>query len=68
MINKIDFLNGVLSNIQFHISHIEDAISNTELYPVPENKILQDLSISLIDFMSQKEAVQAEIEALTNIV
>ena len=66
MINKIEIITERISNIQFHIDHVNDVMANPGLYPTPDNKNEVDLSQYLQNLESIKQALQAEKEALTN--
>lgn len=66
MINKIEIIEERISNIQFHINHVNHVIANPELYPTPDNKTQANLSQYLQDLTSAKQALEAEKEALTN--
>jgi hypothetical protein len=66
MIDKLNIIEGRISNIQFHIDHANHAISNPELYKIPEGKDEVNLIEYLQDLMSKKRALEAEKETLTN--
>ena len=66
MINKIEIIEERISNIQFHIDHVNNVMANPGLYPTPDNKAEVDLVQYLQDLMSTKQALEAEKEALTN--
>ena len=66
MINKIEIITERISNIQFHIDHVNHVMANPGLYPTPDNKNEVDLSQYLQNLESIKQALQAEKEALTN--
>jgi hypothetical protein len=66
MINKIEIIEERISNIQFHIDHVNHVMANPGLYPAPNNKAEVDLVQYLQDLMSTKQALEAEKEALTN--
>jgi hypothetical protein len=66
MINKIEIIEERISNIQFHIDHVNHVMANPELYNTPENKTEVDLTQYLKDLTSIKQALEAKKEALTN--
>lgn len=66
MINKIEIITERISNIQFHIDHVNNVMANPGLYPTPNNKSEVDLVQYLQDLMSAKQALEAEKQALTN--
>jgi hypothetical protein len=66
MINKIEIITERISNIQFHIDHVNHVMANPELYNTPDNKTEVDLTQYLKDLTSIKQALEAEKEALTN--
>lgn len=66
MINKIEIITERISNIQFHIDHVNHVMSNPELYTTPDNKTQVDLVQYLKDLTSIKQALEAEKETLTN--
>jgi D-ribose pyranose/furanose isomerase RbsD len=66
MINKIEIITEKISNIQFHIDHVNNVMANPGLYPIPDNKNEVDLVQYLQDLMLQKEALELEKQALTN--
>ena len=66
MINKIEIIEERISNIQFHIDHVNHVMANPGLYPTPNNKAEVDLVQYLQDLMLQKEALELEKQALTN--
>jgi hypothetical protein len=66
MINKIEIIMERISNIQFHIDHVNNVMANPGLYPTSNNKSEVDLVQYLQDLMSTKQALEAEKEALTN--
>ena len=66
MIDKINIIDQRLSNIQFHIDHVNHVMANPELYETPDNKTQVNLNDYLQDLMSKKETLEAEKQALTN--
>jgi len=66
MINKIEIITERISNIQFHIDHVNHVMANPELYNTPDNKNEVDLAQYLKDLTSIKQALEAQKEALTN--
>ena len=68
MINKIDMIDERISNIQFHIDHVNNVIANPDMQFVPDGKIGVDLRLYLQDLVSVKQALEAEKQALTNQV
>ena len=66
MINKIEIIEERISNIQFHIDHVNHVMANPELYNTPDNKNEVDLAQYLKDLTSIKQALEAKKEALTN--
>lgn len=66
MMNKIGIIEERISNIQFHINHVNHVMSNPGLYPTPDNKTQVNLSQYLQNLESTKQALEAEKEALTN--
>jgi hypothetical protein len=66
MINKIEIIEERISNIQFHIDHVNNVMANPELYNTPENKAEVNLSQYLQDLESIKQALEIEKQSLTN--
>ena len=66
MIDKISIIVEKVSNIQFHIDHVNHVMSNPELYNTPNNKTEVNLAEYLQDLMNAKQALEAEKRALTN--
>lgn len=66
MINKIEMIEERISNIQFHIDHVNHVMANLGLYPTPDNKTEVNLVQYLQDLTSEKQALEADKEALTN--
>ena len=66
MINKIDIITERISNIQFHIDHVNHVMNNLGLYSTPSNKNEVNLIQYLQDLTSVKQALEAEKETLTN--
>lgn len=66
MINKIKIIDGRISNIQFHIDHVNNAIDNPDMQFVPDGKIGVNLELYLQDLVSVKQALESEKQALTN--
>jgi hypothetical protein len=66
MINKIEIITKRISNIQFHIDHVNHVIDNPGMYNTPSNKTEVNLVQYLQDLTSAKQALEAEKEALTN--
>ena len=66
MIDKISIIVERISNIQFHIEHVNHVISNPELYSTPNNKTEVNLTEYLQDLIYAKQALETEKEALTN--
>ena len=66
MINKIEIIEERISNIQFHIDHVNHVMANPGLYPTPDNKNEVDLSQYLQNLESIKQALETEKQALTN--
>jgi Uri superfamily endonuclease len=66
MINKIDIITERISNIQFHIDHVNHVIANTGLYATPDNKTEVNLSQYLQNLESIKQSLETEKQALTN--
>jgi len=64
MINKLEIIQEHLNNIQFHINHVNHVLSSPESYTTPSNKTSLDLDTYLSDLMSQKEALEQELESL----
>lgn len=64
MINKIEIITQRISNIQFHIDHVNHVIANPELYNTPDNKTEVDLAQYLKDLTSIKQALESELSAL----
>jgi len=66
MINKIDIITERISNIQFHIDHVNHVMANPGLYATPDNKNEVNLSQYLQNLESIKQALETEKQALTN--
>jgi Uri superfamily endonuclease len=66
MINKIDIITEKISNIQFHIDHVNHAMANPVLYAIPDNKTEVNLSQYLQNLESIKQALETEKQVLTN--
>ncbi len=64
MINKIEIIEERISNIQFHIDHVNHVIANPGLYSTPDNKTEVDLSQYLQNLESAKQALEAKKESL----
>jgi hypothetical protein len=60
MINKIEIITERISNIQFHIDHVNHVMANPGLYNTPDNKTEVDLTQYLKDLTSIKKALEAE--------
>lgn len=66
MINKIDMIDERISNIQFHIDHVNNVMANPDMQFIPDGKIGVDLGLYLQDLVSVKQALEAEKQTLTN--
>jgi len=66
MINKIDIITERISNIQFHIDHVNHVMANPGLYATPDNKNEVNLSQYLQNLESIKQALETEKQVLTN--
>jgi len=66
MINKIDIITERISNIQFHIDHVNHVMANPGLYAIPDNKTEVNLSQYLQNLESIKQALETEKQVLTN--
>jgi len=66
MINKIEIIDERISNIQFHIDHVNNVMENPDMQFVPDGKIGINLELYLQDLVSVKQALEAEKQALTN--
>lgn len=66
MIDKLSIINERISNIQFHIDHVNQVMANPELYSTPSNKNEINLADYLQDLASIKQALETEKETLTN--
>ena len=55
-----------ISNIQFHIDHVNNVMANPGLQFVPDGKIGVDLGLYLQNLVSVKQALEAEKQTLTN--
>lgn len=64
MINKIEIITEKISNIQFHIDHVNNVMANPGLYPTPDNKAEVDLVQYLQDLMSAKQALLNELSQI----
>jgi hypothetical protein len=65
MINKIEIIKERISNIQFHIDHVNHVISNPGLYATPDNKTEVNLSQYLQNLESIKQSLEIEKQSLT---
>jgi hypothetical protein len=66
MIDKLAIIEEHISNIQFHIDHVNMVMANPGLYETPSNKTPENLEQYLLDLTATKQALQNEKEALTN--
>ena len=66
MINKIEMIQERISNIQFHIDHVNHVMANPGLYATPDNKTEVNLSQYLQNLESIKQALETEKQVLTN--
>ena len=66
MIDKLAIIEERISNIQFHIDHVNTVMTNPGLYETPSNKTPENLEQYLLDLTAKKQALQNEKEALTN--
>lgn len=66
MINKIEVIDERISNIQFHIDHVNNVMDNPDMQFVPDGKIGVGLELYLQDLVSVKQALEAKKQALTN--
>jgi Uri superfamily endonuclease len=66
MINKVDIITERISNIQFHIDHVNRVMANPGLYATPDNKTEVNLSQYLQNLESIKQALETEKQVLTN--
>jgi hypothetical protein len=62
--NKLEIIQEHLNNIQFHINHVNYVLTNPESYTTPANKTPLNLDTYLSDLISQKEALEQELESL----
>ena len=66
MINKIEMIEERISNIQFHIDHVNHVMANPGLYSTSDNKTQVNLSQYLQNLESIKQALETEKQVLTN--
>jgi hypothetical protein len=66
MIDKLNIIDERISNIQFHIDHVNNVMANPDMQFIPDGKIGVDLYQYLQDLVSVKQALEAEKQALTN--
>jgi len=66
MIDKLNIIEERISNIQFHIDHVNNVMANPDMQFIPDGKIGVDLYQYLQDLVSVKQALEAEKQALTN--
>ena len=66
MIDRLNIIEERVSNIQFHIEHVNSVMANPDMQFLPYGKIGVDLYQYLQDLMSAKQALEAEKQALTN--
>jgi hypothetical protein len=66
MIDKLNMIKESLSNIQFHIDHVNNVMANPDMQFIPDGKIGVDLELYLQNLVSVKQALEAEKQALTN--
>jgi hypothetical protein len=66
MIDKLAIIEERISNIQFHIDHVNTVMENPGLYETPSNKTPENLEQYLLDLTSKKQALENEKQALTN--
>ena len=66
MIDILAIIVELISNIQFHIDHVNMVMANPGLYETPSNKTPENLEQYLLDLTATKQALQNEKEALTN--
>lgn len=66
MINKIEIIEERISNIQFHIDHVNNVMANPDMQFIPDGKIGVDLEQYLQDLVSVKQALETEKQTLTN--
>jgi hypothetical protein len=66
MINRLAVIEEHISNIQFHIDHVNRVMANPGLYETPSNKNPENLEQYLLDLNAKKQALQNEKETLTN--
>lgn len=60
--DKINILNGMINNINYHISFLSLDIQENPSLDVPEKRMRQDV---LTDFLNQKMVLEEEINSLT---
>ena len=68
MINKIEIIEERISNIQFHIDHVNHVMANPDMQFIPDGKIGVDLDLYLQELVSVKQALEAEKLSLTNTI
>ena len=66
MIDKLAIIEERISNIQFHIDHLNTVMENPGLYETPSNKTPENLEQYLLDLINKKQVLEDEKEALTN--
>jgi len=66
MIDKLAIIEERISNIQFHIDHVNTVIENPGLYETPSNKTPENLEHYLSDLNAKKQALENERQTLTN--
>jgi len=66
MIDKLAIIEERISNIQFHIDHVNTVMENPGLYETPSNKTPENLEQYLLDLINKKQVLEDEKEALTN--
>ena len=66
MIDKLAIIEERISNIQFHIDHVNTVIENPDLYETPSNKTPENLEHYLSDLNAKKQALENERQTLTN--
>ena len=55
MIDKLAIIEERISNIQFHIDHVNTVMENPGLYETPSNKTPENLEQYLLELLGWKE-------------
>lgn len=58
------YLQAEIDNLIFHISHVNNAISSPEDYPIPEGKTSIDLVGYLQELTAKKNFYQGQLDSI----